>query len=198
MLLAGGGSTRFGGTPKGLAKIGGRRMLDLVAEALESATGAPPVLVSSLPDAAEWRPDLKLVEDLEPGTGSLGGLYTALVTLRSPILCLAWDLPLVTAALLRSIAAALPGRDAVVPQTGQRLQPLCAAYAPTCVDPIAKRLATGDLRMVGFLDEVRVHRLPASEVGKYGDPEDLFWNVNTREDLREAVSKWQDHESYRL
>jgi hypothetical protein len=40
--------------------------------------------------------------------------------------------------------------------------------------------------VVGFFDQVRVARLPAGVVSAYGDPEQLFMNVNAPEDLARA------------
>ena len=40
--------------------------------------------------------------------------------------------------------------------------------------------------MVGFLEEIRLERVPVDEVRRYGDPWRLFFNVNTRADLELA------------
>ena len=37
--------------------------------------------------------------------------------------------------------------------------------------------------MIGFFDRVRVARVPAEEVRRFGDPERLFMNVNTPGEL---------------
>jgi molybdopterin-guanine dinucleotide biosynthesis protein A len=81
-VLAGGGATRMGGVPKGLLEVGGRRVLDRVVDALVAALGSPPLLVANAPEATSWAPDLRLVRDVRPGLGALGGLLTA-VELRS-------------------------------------------------------------------------------------------------------------------
>jgi len=56
VILAGGGATRFEGRPKGLELVGGRRILDRVADELADALGAPPLLVANAADAASWAP----------------------------------------------------------------------------------------------------------------------------------------------
>ena len=60
VILAGGGATRFEGRPKGLEMVGGRRILDRVADVLFEALGTPPLIVANAPEAASWRPDLEL------------------------------------------------------------------------------------------------------------------------------------------
>jgi molybdopterin-guanine dinucleotide biosynthesis protein A len=192
-VLAGGAARRYGGLPKGLLPLGGRRILDRVVDALTAAVGRPPLVVANAPDAASWRPDLTVTADVRPDCGSLGGIYTAVVAGPEPVLCVAWDMPFVTAQLLGALAAGLDAYDAIVPESDGRrgLEPLCAAYGPGCRAPIERRLDAGDLRAIGFHDEVRVHRLPLARVRACGDPAELFFNVNSPADLERAEALWQ-------
>jgi molybdopterin-guanine dinucleotide biosynthesis protein A len=169
-------------------EVGGRRVLDRVVDALAEATGAPPLLVANAPDAKDWRPGLEVVADVLPDQGSVGGILTAVET-AAPVLCVAWDMPFVPAALLRELAEGLANADAVVPESdGSRrgLEPLCAAYGPACGPAIRAALARGDQRVIGFFDHVRLARMPRSRVLQYGDPAVLFFNVNTPDDLTRA------------
>ena len=192
-ILAGGGATRFGGKPKGLELVGGERILDRVAEVLTSTLGTPPILVANAPDAGSWRPDLRVVADLRPGLGALGGIYTAVLASPAPVVCVAWDMPFVTPALVRRLAEGLDRADVVLPRsTGPReVEPLCAAYGPACGDAIASSLDEGDLRAVAFHARLRVDILPFTEVARCGDPAALFFNVNTAEDLARADELWR-------
>jgi len=158
-------------------------------DALADATGAPPLLVANDPDAPRWRPGLTCVSDILPGHGSLGGILTAVET-AGAVLCVAWDMPFVSAALLAALAGALPGHDAVLPESDSRrgLEPLCAAYGPACGPAIRAALARGDRRAIGFHADVRLKRLPRERVLQYGDPGVLFFNVNTPSDLAHAES----------
>jgi molybdopterin-guanine dinucleotide biosynthesis protein A len=187
-VLAGGAASRYGGRPKGLERVGGRRILDRVVDALVAATGELPLLVANAPDAAGWRPDLRVAADRRAGTGTLGGLLTAVLEAPAPVLCVAWDMPFVPAALLTRLAAGLGSADAVLPASAGRrgAEPLCAAYGPACAGPMGRAIDRGDLRAIAFHPEVRVAILPDHEVGAFGDPERLFFNVNTAEDLLRA------------
>ena len=186
-MVAGGAATRYGGRPKGLLEVGGRRILDRAVESLERATGAPPTIVANAPDAASWRPDLAVVPDVIPGQGSLGGILTA-VELLAPVVCVAWDMPFVPAGLLAALAARLEGVDAVLPESDSRrgVEPLCAAYGSACGPAIRAALERGDARAVGFHPWVRVARLAREAVLQYGDADVLFFNVNTADDLARA------------
>jgi len=195
-VIAGGGATRYGGAPKGLVEVGGRRVLDRVVEALTEATGSAPLLVANDPNAAQWRPGLEVRGDVLDGQGSLGGILTAVETIKTGeagesvkgVICVAWDMPFVPAGLLRELASLLDGADAVVPESnGPRgLEPLCAAYGPACGPAIRAALARGDQRAIGFHRDIRLVRLGREHVLQYGDPDVVFFNVNTPDDLSRA------------
>ncbi len=199
-VLAGGAASRYGGVPKGLLEVGGRRILDRVVETVNAVTGVPPLLVANAPDAATWRPDLKTVPDSRPGCGSLGGIYTAVSATggaggADPVMCVAWDMPFVPEALLRALkdGAESGGYDAYLPESSGRrgLEPLCAVYGPRCRTAIEKRLDSGDLRAVSFHPDVRVGILSLARVRDFGDPERIFFNVNTPADLERAEALWR-------
>jgi molybdopterin-guanine dinucleotide biosynthesis protein A len=192
-ILAGGGATRFGGKPKGLELVGGKRILDRLADTLEAALGEPPLLVANAPDAGSWRPDLRTVSDVRPGFGSLGGIYTAVVLGPAPVVCVAWDMPFVSAPLIQALAEGLDRYDAMLPQSDGRrgVEPLCAAYGSRCREAIESSLETGDLRAVGFHDRIRPGILSLKQVRAYADPDLLFFNVNTADDLAKADQLWR-------
>jgi len=194
-VLAGGAARRYGGSPKGLLTVGGRRILDRVVDAVQAVTGTPPLLIANASDAAAWRPDLKTLADARPGLGTLGGIYTAVTAAPGPMLCVAWDMPFVPEALLRVLSdrMATGSYDAVLPESSGRrgLEPLCAIYGPACAPAIARRLDQGDLMAISFHADVRVGIVPLAEVRRFGDPDELFFNVNTPDDLARAEALWQ-------
>jgi molybdopterin-guanine dinucleotide biosynthesis protein A len=187
-ILAGGGATRFGGRPKGLETVAGRRILDRLVDACVAALGREPLLVANDPQATSWRPDLRVVPDVVPGLGALGGILTAVTLAPAPVVCVAWDMPFVTPPLLRALAEGLDGADACLPESGGRrgLEPLCAAYGPACESAIRRALAANDHRAIAFHPFVRVAILKVDRVRTFGDPAILFFNVNTTGDLARA------------
>jgi len=200
VILAGGGATRFGGRLKGLELVAGERIIDRVARALRMVTDEL-LLVANTPEAAGWLPGVRTVTDVRPGEGALGGLHAALTCAADDVrvatvdggqapevLVVAWDMPFVSAALLGVMRARGEEGDvdAVLPESdGSRrgVEPLCAWYAARCLAPITAALEAGDRRVIAFLDAVRVARVPLEEVRRFGDPDRLFGNVNTAEDL---------------
>lgn len=189
-ILAGGGATRMGGAAKGLLEVGGRRILDRLVDAFLEAQGCLPVLVANAPDATSWRNDLRVVPDLRSGGGSLGGLYTAVKETPAPVVCVAWDMPFVPAALIRLLSEGLDRADVCIPASGGRrgMEPLCAGYGPACGPAMAQALDRGDLRAIAFHEAVRVHVVADGELRQAlgGDPARLWFNVNTADDLVRA------------
>jgi len=194
-VLAGGAASRYGGTPKGLLEVGGQRIIDRVVDTIVSVVRGMPLLVANAPDAVSWRPELETIPDVHPGFGTLGGIYTAVTAGDGPVLCAAWDMPFLTGPLLRSLVELFEegNYDAVLPESSGRrgLEPLCAVYGPACGPAIEQRLTAGDLRAISFHPDVRVGILSLARVRDFGDPEQLFFNVNTPADLERAEALWR-------
>jgi len=151
------------------------------------------VLIANATGAAEWRPGLRVIPDVRPDGGAVGGLLTAVLGAPAPVVAVAWDMPFVPAGLIRALADGLTGHDAFLPASdGPRgVEPTCAAYGPGCGPAITAALDAGDLRAIGFHDRVKVGILSFERVRQFGDPALLFFNVNTAADLSEADRLWR-------
>ncbi|MFQ6045126.1 MAG: molybdenum cofactor guanylyltransferase [Gemmatimonadales bacterium] len=192
-ILAGGYATRFDGRPKGLERVGGERILDRVIQAVQLATGSRPILIANAPDAGGWA-DLEIVPDAIPDCGSLGGIYTAVTSGEGPVAVVAWDMPFLSSDLITALIEEAAGRDAVLPASRGPLgmEPLCAVYDQGSADHIRRSLEAEDYRTTGFHGEARVGILALERVSAFGNPETLFFNVNTRDDLDRAQQLWQE------
>lgn len=181
-VLAGGRSRRMG-RDKALLPWGAGTLLDHALARVREAFGEARVLGG---DGGRYpgTPDLA---DAWPGAGPLGALATALRHAGGEaVVLLAVDLPHVTADVLRRLAARLPGHDAVVPQSAHGPEPLCAAYAPACLEPVTRRLLEGERRMTAFWPDVRVLEVTPAELAAGEDGTVLFRNVNTPADYAAA------------
>jgi molybdopterin-guanine dinucleotide biosynthesis protein A len=188
-IIAGGRATRFGGMAKGLERVGGVRIIDRVAAALGESCDEV-IIVANEPAARGWIPGTRVVADVRPGAGALGGVHAALADAREAVLVLAWDSPFVPGGLMRALrdAGETAGADAAVPLSNSPLgfEPLCAWYRAACRATVERHLDSGDLRAGGWQDEVAAVRLDASP---WGDPDEIFFNVNTAADLAMADSR---------
>jgi molybdenum cofactor guanylyltransferase len=125
-----------------------------------------------------------VVTDTASPSCPLAGIYSGLQTLDHDVgLFLAVDLPEVPVALLSFILNVAEGWDAAVPVHAAGDEPLCAAYAASCREPIRRRLEAGDLKMTSFLPDVRVRRVTEDEILRFGDPPRVFRNLNAPGDL---------------
>lgn len=194
VILAGGASRRFG-APKALARVGGRRIVDRVRDALSAV--ADEIAVSANDPALFAELGLPILPDEAPDLGPLGGIQAALRRAErggcGGALVVACDLPHVPAELLRLIArrASATAADAVVPESpGRRgVEPLCAWYSVRCLPEIGRMLAAGERRAHRLAERVPIDRIPLAEVQRIGDPHLLFHNVNTVTDLYTAVHR---------
>lgn len=185
VILGGGQASRYGGRPKGLERVHGERVIDRVAAALRATTDTL-LLIANDPRAGDWLPGVRVAGDVRPGIGSLGGIHAALVHAGTAVIVVAWDMPFVSEGLLAALRSRGEDADVVAPESsGSRrgLEPLCAFYSPACIAPIERALDADDRRVIGFFDQVRVARIPLEVVRRYGDPERLFMNVNTPDEL---------------
>ena len=191
VVMAGGRNIRYGGL-KALAEVGNRRIVDRVSDALRAVTPHVVLITNDAPAYASL--GLPMRADEQKSGAALAGLLTALhwaaQRAQDGVLTVACDMPFVTGELLRSIVAmaAQGGADIVVPESGgpRGIEPLCAFYSIRCSPAIETAMARDDLRMIGFHDNVNVARLSLDDVRAIGDPNVLFLNVNTPEELAAA------------
>ena len=190
VLLAGGSARRFGGAPKGLARVDGARIADRVLAALVEASTTT-VIVSNDPRASAWFPAHHIVADAEPGLGPLAGIVTALrAGGGSPVLVVAWDMPFVPGALLRAMrhrGEKAEASDVPVHGAANVAEPLCAYYRPEAL-VIAERLLANGERRARALYESLIESGAAVTMGdrgleRFGAPERLFASVDTPEAL---------------
>jgi molybdopterin-guanine dinucleotide biosynthesis protein A len=185
VILAGGQASRYGGRPKGLERVRGERVIDRVAAALRATTDSL-LLIANDPEASAWLPGVRVASDVRTGIGSLGGIHAALLHAETAVIVVAWDMPFVPEGLLAELRALGEDADVVAPESGSSrrgLEPLCAFYSPACIAPIERSIDADDRRVIGFFDQVRVARLAAADVRRFGDPERLFMNVNSPDEL---------------
>jgi molybdopterin-guanine dinucleotide biosynthesis protein A len=166
VLLVGGASRRFG-SPKALARIGGRTFADIAWKRLawcdeRLACGK---LADGLPLGFPVRDDESCVR--APLAGVVAGLRAARFDV---IVALPVDLPLVTEEALQTLASACAG-DAAVPQTG----PLPGAYRRSALPALERRLRNGDLALGAALLELetRVIEVDPTVLRNVNHPQDL-------------------------
>jgi molybdenum cofactor guanylyltransferase len=184
IILAGGQSRRMG-RDKAFLPFGRGVLIERVIEVIQQVTPNV-ILITNSPDQYQ-RFGLPMFADVIPDAGSLGGIYTGLISTKMPYgLCLACDMPFVTPDFLHLLCDTAAQADVVIPRNAEDFQPLCAVYAQACLEPIRQKIAAGRLKITGFFDQVRVRVIDGELLAHY-DPHDvMFFNANTPEEYVEA------------
>lgn len=195
VVQAGGGSTRMG-EDKGLKPFLGRPLVQRVIERLAPLADEIIITANSLEEYA--LPGVRVVPDLMPGRGSLGGLYTALASAAFPLVgVVACDMPFASRELLELEGRILTAEemDVVIPKTIEGYEPFHAVYRrETCMPAVRSALDASLWKVIAWFPQVRVRELtPAEQLG--GDPNGrAFWNVNTPQEFSRAEELARDEQ----
>ena len=185
-IIAGGEARRLGGRPKGMLAFGATSIIERQIALLREVTNT---LVIVANDRAYASFGVPIVEDVLPGAGALGGIYTALVTATTDqVLVVACDMPFLRAAFLRHVIVAGRSVDVAIPKTTVGYEPLCASYARGCAPRLRERIDEGALKIQDLVPHVRVREIGPQEIAPYDADGMLFFNVNTPADYARAVA----------
>lgn len=217
IILAGGKSRRMG-RDKAFLEFDGKMLIERVIERVRSMSDDIIIVCNDVEAYAKFGE--RMVTDVIPGKGSLGGLYSGLLAVKQEYaLAVACDMPFLNESLLRHLISLAPGFDVVIPHAHdlssvtprssqtvnprqgtvqpsanqplakeKDLHPMHAVYSRNCLPAIEKHMQTDDLRLIGFLREVRTYIVEADQVNRF-DPRHLsFFNANTPEDYELARS----------
>ncbi len=186
-IQAGGQSSRMG-EDKALKTFLGRPLIQRVAGRL-SPIADEIIVTTNRPEAYSFL-DLRLIPDLKPGRGALGGLYTAIASATHPIVAVvACDMPFASSTLIEAASRLLVEEEAdvVIAKSEEGYEPLHAIYRrATCLPAIEKSIDADQWKVVAWFPQVKVRVLTPEEIKSF-DPEGLaFWNVNTPEEFAKA------------
>ena len=132
VLVAGGRSRRMG-QDKRFMKVGGASVFERTLSVLR-VTFAENIVVLAEPIEGLDVQRCPVVYDLIPNAGSLGGLYTGLMTAsRSRVFALACDMPFLDPEVIRFMLSQDESADVIVANLGGRFQPMHAVYSKRCV-----------------------------------------------------------------
>jgi len=130
---------------------------------------------------------VKIVVDLYPGKGALGGIYTGLTSADTCYnLVVGCDMPFLNRDLLLYIIENISNFDAVVPKIRGMLEPLHAVYSKGCLAPIHEMIEENRLEISGLFSMVRTRYIDEDELRQFDSQHLSFFNVNTLADLKEA------------
>lgn len=191
LVIQAGGQSKRMGHDKGLVSFLGKPLIQHVIERL--APLADEILITTnRPKDYEFL-NQRLVKDLLPGRGALGGLYTALNAATSPLVAvIACDMPFANPQLLAAELQCLSNDaiDAVIPNPSGGLEPFHSIYRrQTCLPAIKAALDADQWRADAWFSHVNIRLFSRDEILRYDPMELAFWNVNTPEELSRAEER---------
>jgi molybdopterin-guanine dinucleotide biosynthesis protein A len=186
-IQAGGASSRMG-EDKALKPFLGRPLIQRVIERL-SPIADEMIVTTNRPDDYRFL-SLRLIPDLKPGRGALGGLYTAISSASQPLVAvIACDMPFASPTLLEAASRIMVREEAdvVIAKSEEGYEPLHAVYRrETCLPAIEAAIDADQWKVVSWFPQVKVRMLTSDELKQF-DPDHLaFWNVNTPDEFTQA------------
>jgi molybdopterin-guanine dinucleotide biosynthesis protein A len=189
IVLAGGKSIRFG-HDKVLEKLGDTSLLEKVISRTDPISKNIIIVTAKERAFAQFanNPKIRVVSDIVPGSGSLGGIYTGLVESKTFYnLVVAADMPFLNESLLRYMKKVAEGYDLTLPHVNNWYEPLHAIYSKNCLKPAKSMLDQGKKVIIELFEYVKVRYVEAEEIDRF-DPQHLsFFNINTKEDIERAL-----------
>jgi molybdopterin-guanine dinucleotide biosynthesis protein A len=188
VLLAGGKSLRMGEDKRYLV-VGEQTLLERGLAVLRSIFQE--VLVVIAQDGPPLGVDARVVRDLVPDCGSLGGLYTGLTQATTPsIFVVACDMPFLDQAVIAQFTSRRATADIVMAKLGGRLHPMHALYGKRCLPVVEQMIRARQLKIQELVSHasIRVQYVTEADLLTIDPSGRSFQNVNTPADLEAARS----------
>jgi molybdopterin-guanine dinucleotide biosynthesis protein A len=189
IILAGGRSARMG-RPKATMRLGGVTLIERTVA--ELARVFDDIVVVAPPESEGIElPALgavTIVHDENAYQGPIGALARGLRVARHEVaFACSCDLPMLRCEAASWLVSLIGGYDAVIPEIGERLQPLHAVYRRRCAGPLDAMLARGEHRLSAVAAAVDA-RIVSEPEYRRADPDALScFNINTPEDYERAL-----------
>lgn len=188
VLLAGGKSRRMGEDKRYLV-VGKQTLLERGLAVLSSIFQE--VLVVIAQDSPPLDVDARVVRDLVPECGSLGGLYTGLTQATTPyIFVVACDMPFLDQAVISQFTSRRATADIVMAKLAARLHPMHALYGKGCLPAMEQMILARQLKVQEMVSHasLRVRYVTEADLLTIDPSGRSFRNVNTPADLEVARS----------
>jgi molybdopterin-guanine dinucleotide biosynthesis protein A len=188
VLLAGGKSRRMGEDKRYLV-VGEQTLLERGLGVLRSIFQE--VLVVIAQDSPPLGVDARVVRDLVPDCGSLGGLYTGLTQATAPcIFVVACDMPFLDQAVIAQFTSRRATADIVMAKLAARLHPMHALYGKRCLPAVEQMIRARQLKIQEMVSHasLRVQYVTEADLLTVDPSWHSFRNVNTPADLEAARS----------
>jgi len=196
VIQAGGQSTRMG-EDKALKPFLGKPLIQRVVDRLSPI--ADEMIVTTNRPAEYGFLKTRLVSDLMPDRGALGGLYTAIASASHPFVAIvACDMPFASKSFFENANRLMVKEEADIViariesenKKSGGYEPLHALYRKeTCLPAIEDAINKDLWKVVAWFPQVKLRTLTLDELKSF-DPSGLcFWNLNTPDEFAQAEQR---------
>jgi molybdopterin-guanine dinucleotide biosynthesis protein A len=190
VILAGGQSRRMGRDKRSLpwapaADGSPQTLLGHVVNTVSRLTDDVVLVANDNPGVTGAR----VVGDMYPRAGSLGGIYSGLAAAAHVLAFVAAaDMPFLNPTLILDLVGQASRVDAAIPVIGGRPEPLHAVYRKTFLAPARRQIERRELKISLVFDAVSTVRVAETDVRRLDPDIQSFWNLNTPEDYQRALA----------
>lgn len=190
IILAGGKSSRMGGTDKSMLPVGDQPMIAHIARQLINHFDEV-IIGANDPEKYSFL-NLRVIPDIEKDKGPLMGIYSCLGASASDVnFITACDIPDMNMRLIHNMINLSGEADIVMPVTGEgNHEPLYAVYRKSVSETAAMILKDNGRRPIELLGNVKVKFIDFRGDGWYQ-------NLNIRDDYVEYIRKDKLRRCYR-
>lgn len=189
IILAGGESRRMGSN-KAFLEHNGKPFIERILDTFSDFNER--IIVANDVSLYQY-PLVETLQDTYPDRGPLCGLYTGLKSAKNDTcIVLTVDVPFISSELMSYLATLEDKVDAIVPNVGGYLHPLCAVYRKSALSIIEKAVEEDIRKVRRVLKALSVLEVKEEDLKQFSDPGQCFRNINTPEEYLEAKKYfWQ-------
>lgn len=182
-VLCGGKSSRMG-FDKCKIKIGDKYLIEIIGEQLEEVFDEIILISNDLNKFSNIK--YRVVKDIIPDSGPMGGIYSALKYSSSKnVFVTACDMPVINIGFIGYMSKMLNSEsaDGIVPIKSDYIEPLYAFYSTRMIERFEHYIKEGNFKLHNVIQESHMHYIQESEVRGFSSDMSIFTNLNYKTDL---------------
>jgi molybdopterin-guanine dinucleotide biosynthesis protein A len=188
IILAGGKNARMG-REKASLRIGEKTIIEEQRDSLSKLFEEIIIVTNALDNFGNMK--AKVVNDIVPDSGPLGGLYSGLaVSSNIQSFLIGCDMPFVNLNLIEYMIQQIEENDIVIPASSKGVETLFAIYSINCLETIRRQIELKNLKLLEILNFHNVRYISQEEVGRFDPDEFAFFNVNSPKEYEKALKIW--------
>ena len=137
-------------------------------------------------------PDTVEISDIYKDRGPLSGIHAGLKRASYDYsFIVSCDMANFNQELAAFLLSKCDNYDLIIPQHNGLFEPLFAVYHKNTLDIIEKKILSGENRVQKIIAEANPLIIDDDEIKAFGDPKELFKNINTPEDYQKINEKFK-------